>query len=858
MRYLIQIEPTKAEEVKRQLDVVDIKVVDHVFDYIVVDIDPALVPKVKTLPYVIDVIEDRPVGVVNQFKTLLDILPAMPWEGPPVPRGMILEAREKLPPYPIPINKKMETFLKLAKNPLTLHQAFTYAAAETKERWVTGDSRKMVGADVAEKEGVRGKGVKVAVLDTGVDPLTPSGPFWAGSKSSVEGQPLPYDGHGHGCITGDSKVVTTFCGAIKIKELYDKLEKKIGSQSSEIGYSVFINNEEINTIGFNNTSVKTRVKAIHKIPYHGKLYKIRTLSGQFMTTPWHPFLVKDWRSSRVRYIRADEITKSGNYYLVSGSVDLGQTQTLSFKVPYGSFGQLVRCPQCAKIVSSQGLWKHSMYKHGVFEKGEIVRESLTRFRNYSLTIDEDLAYLTGMVCGDGYLSKENHGKFVCVTPGENTTPIADVVAKLGFNHWYKNDKRTQTDKDILMIGIHCWYAMKSLGLPTGKKHSKLRIPELIMKSTSNVIHAFLAGLVDSDSYFSLIRPRLRFVTDSKDFGEDIIAVLSYLGYAPRLAHCKHRTGMSYHIALVGEDLIKFLENSSQYLRLKKVPDYSKYTLRKNRHWVSQIETLDFDGFLYDFTTDTENYLAGANGLAFIHNTHVGATVAGRPFPTPWGTVKGVAVDADVAHFKCLSSPFGFGMTSWILRSIADALEWGADIFNLSLGGKDEDYRGAPYHHIIGGLTRMGKIFVVAAGNSGPDSESIGSPGSMPDSLTIGAIDSEGKLARFSSRGLTLNKLIKPDAVNPGVFILTSTTAIMDVMGTADGPKLSAASGTSMAAPHASGVCALALQHARAKGKTLTTDHIKEALSLYGHTKNNDDGWGLLTYQMLKRYIDERL
>ncbi|GAI56967.1 unnamed protein product [marine sediment metagenome] len=43
-----------------------------------------------------------------------------------------------------------------------------------------------------------------------------------------------------------------------------------------------------------------------------------------------------------------------------------------------------------------------------------------------------------------------------------------------------------------------------------------------------------------------------------------------------------------------------------------------------------------------------------------------------------------------------------------------------------------------------------------------------------------------------------------------------------------------------------------------KGKKLTTEGIKEALELYGEPKNNDYGHGLIRYQLLRRYIDERL
>ena len=90
----------------------------------------------------------------------------------------------------------------------------------------------------------------------------------------------------------------------------------------------------------------------------------------------------------------------------------------------------------------------------------------------------------------------------------------------------------------------------------------------------------------------------------------------------------------------------------------------------------------------------------------------------------------------------------------------------------------------------------GLVVVVAAGNEGPGTCTIGSPGDAKDALTVGAMADLGahgfKQADFSSRGPTADGRIKPDVSAPGVGI-TSALA-----GTTGGyPTLN---GTSMAAP----------------------------------------------------------
>lgn len=236
-----------------------------------------------------------------------------------------------------------------------------------------------------------------------------------------------------------------------------------------------------------------------------------------------------------------------------------------------------------------------------------------------------------------------------------------------------------------------------------------------------------------------------------------------------------------------------------------------------------------------------------------HSTHVCTTMTGSPFPSIHGLLKGVAPDAQVRATKVLNYA-GVGTDSDILQGLQDAVEWGADVLNLSLSG-DEEEAGSPFDRVISTLVARGIIVVAAAGNAGP-SPGIGSPGAEEDCLTVGAVDRDGSVCDFSGRGPTADGRIKPDVMAPGEFILSTSSGLVALMQWFDGPPLLAAiSGSSMSAPHASGAVALALEYARSKGKTLTTGGIKEAMALYGGEKRTDVGWGLITYSILKRYVD---
>ncbi|MET9395629.1 S8 family serine peptidase [Streptomyces sp. NPDC006624] len=219
-----------------------------------------------------------------------------------------------------------------------------------------------------------------------------------------------------------------------------------------------------------------------------------------------------------------------------------------------------------------------------------------------------------------------------------------------------------------------------------------------------------------------------------------------------------------------------------------------------------------------------NFGASADTVDRVgHGTHVASTIVGSGEKSD-GKYKGVAPGARILDGKVLDDE-GYGTDSGIVAGMQWAADEGADVINMSLGGFDTQGID-PLEQAVNALTAdKGVLFVVAAGNEGPMSQTVRTPGSAASSLTVGAVDKRDGLADFSSRGPTADGLLKPDLTAPGVDIVAAKAA-QGVIGNPGQDGYVSLSGTSMATPHVAGAAALlAQQH-----PDWTADRIKSVLT----------------------------
>lgn len=213
---------------------------------------------------------------------------------------------------------------------------------------------------------------------------------------------------------------------------------------------------------------------------------------------------------------------------------------------------------------------------------------------------------------------------------------------------------------------------------------------------------------------------------------------------------------------------------------------------------------DFEGRIAAMTDLTGEGPVDGNG----HGTHCAGIAAGSGAASD-GKYRGVAPAATLYSAKVLRSD-GQGMTSDVMAGVEWAVDQGVQIISLSLGSAGSSDGTDALSELCDAAVEQGIMVCVAAGNEGPGSYTIGSPGASRQALTVGASTDTDEIASFSSRGPTADGRLKPDIVCPGVNII-APRAKGTAMGTIVNDSYTAASGTSMATPLAAGICALLLE-----------------------------------------------
>lgn len=165
-----------------------------------------------------------------------------------------------------------------------------------------------------------------------------------------------------------------------------------------------------------------------------------------------------------------------------------------------------------------------------------------------------------------------------------------------------------------------------------------------------------------------------------------------------------------------------------------------------------------------------------------HGTHV-AGVVGAVGDNRLG-VAGVSWNVALLPLRALGSE---GRSDALVQAIDYAVDHGARVINASWGGGG---RSRALENAIARAGRRGTLFVASAGNSGSDSLEFPAALTLENVVSVGATGPGDLLAPFSNRGALV--------AAPGVGILSTTAP----------GQYERYDGTSVAAPHVTGLAAL--------------------------------------------------
>ncbi len=231
-----------------------------------------------------------------------------------------------------------------------------------------------------------------------------------------------------------------------------------------------------------------------------------------------------------------------------------------------------------------------------------------------------------------------------------------------------------------------------------------------------------------------------------------------------------------------------------------------------------------------------------------HGTHIAGIILGRGIIRR-GYYKGIAPEARLISVKVLDKN-GKGR----IQDVVEGINWilsnkdryNIKIVNMSVGASNIDKRDEKI--LIEKVERLwdeGILVIAAAGNNGPERNSISVPGNSKKIITVGAyddnkpvyVDKIQSMVNYSGRGPTKECIVKPEIVAPGYKIMSCS----------NNGKYETRSGTSMSTPIVAGMCALLIS----KYPEITPKEVKKIMhdtAVDLGLPKNTQGWGKINLQ----------
>jgi bacillopeptidase F len=262
---------------------------------------------------------------------------------------------------------------------------------------------------------------------------------------------------------------------------------------------------------------------------------------------------------------------------------------------------------------------------------------------------------------------------------------------------------------------------------------------------------------------------------------------------------------------------------------------------------------EFDPRLDNHPYDPNGHGTAVMGLV-VGGDEGGSTIGVAP-GAQWIAVKifnsaGVASESDIhAGFQWLLDPDGDPDSDDAPDIVTNS--WG---FDRNPDRCVEEVRGISFRADVQILKQAGMALVFSAGNRGPSPYTSVSPANYPESFSVGAVDENSAVSDFSSRGPSAcDGAVFPHVVAPGERAAFPFGIRVADLALGQPDPYTYCTGTSFAAPHASGAMALLLS----AFPTLSPEQLEASLKagaqdLGPSGPDNEYGYGLI--DVLEAYL----
>jgi replicative DNA helicase len=310
--------------------------------------------------------------------------------------------------------------------------------------------------------------------------------------------------------------------------------------------------------------------------------------------------------------------------------------------------------------------------------------------NLPTKMTPELAYVLGLLAGDGNLTRKNYVGFSSSDPNL-ISAFYDWIASIGLKARY----RAGYDHIVGSIVLNTW--LKHIGL-SGYAYEK-EVPYSVLQAPKECVIAFLQGLFDTDGHAEVQRGYIQFVSSSEVLARQVHLLLLQLGIIAKLTFKANDHRGSWGIRITGEAARKFYATIGFRLERKQA----------RQHLLPETANANLDVVLYlprrlsslPKHVNYHRYFLGRRSPSYLQ-LHKIAVYA--PEVTPllepefyWDEVVSVE-DAGLQHCYDLSVPEGNAFvsngivshnTSFLLSVALNAAKLGARIaiFTMEMGSE---------------------------------------------------------------------------------------------------------------------------------------------------------------------------